>query len=76
MPRRLGHTAGDKIQLFRVLFPSWRFFDRLGDTPQLYSRTAPEGRELGDWSPSVHPTAFVHPDAVLIGDVSLLDGIQ
>lgn len=27
--------------------------------------------QLGDWSPSVHPTAFVHPDAVLIGDVTI-----
>lgn len=24
---------------------------------------------LGDRSPTIHPTAFIHPDAVLIGDV-------
>jgi carbonic anhydrase/acetyltransferase-like protein (isoleucine patch superfamily) len=26
---------------------------------------------LGDRMPSVHPTAFVHPDAVVIGDVTI-----
>jgi carbonic anhydrase/acetyltransferase-like protein (isoleucine patch superfamily) len=26
---------------------------------------------LGDRMPAIHPTAFVHPDAVLIGDVSV-----
>ena len=26
---------------------------------------------LGDLTPSIHPTAFVHPDAVIIGDVTI-----
>lgn len=26
---------------------------------------------IGDRTPTIHPTAFVHPDAVLIGDVSV-----
>jgi acetyltransferase-like isoleucine patch superfamily enzyme len=26
---------------------------------------------LGDLTPSIHPTAFVHPDAVVIGDVAI-----
>lgn len=26
---------------------------------------------LGDLAPTIHPTAFVHPDAVLIGDVRI-----
>jgi len=26
---------------------------------------------LGDWEPTIEPTAFVHPDAVVIGDVRI-----
>ncbi|MEZ5381368.1 MAG: gamma carbonic anhydrase family protein [Microthrixaceae bacterium] len=26
---------------------------------------------VGDWSPTIAPTAFVHPDAVVIGDVTI-----
>jgi len=26
---------------------------------------------LGDKSPTIHPTAFIHPDAVIIGDVTV-----
>lgn len=27
--------------------------------------------ELGEWKPTIDPTAFVHPDAVVIGDVRI-----
>ena len=49
MPPRIGHESG--FQVFRVLFPSWRFFDRLGDVAELYSRYAPADVELGGWKP-------------------------
>ncbi|MFA7553881.1 MAG: gamma carbonic anhydrase family protein [Spongiibacteraceae bacterium] len=31
---------------------------------------------LGDKRPKIHPTAWVHPDAVLIGDVRLAAGVS
>ncbi len=30
---------------------------------------------LGDRTPSIHPDAFIHPDAVIIGDVRRRRGV-
>ena len=40
------------VQLMRAFFPSWRFFDDIGDEPQLYLR-AGVGAALGEWQPAL-----------------------
>src|ERR1700749_3247026 len=40
------------VQLMRAFFPSWRFFDDIGDEPQLYLR-AGVGAALGEWRPAL-----------------------
>jgi hypothetical protein len=37
------------LQLFRVLIPSWRFFDVADPMPMLEFRMAPEGQGFGPW---------------------------
>lgn len=44
--------------------------DGLGTRPVPYSPRMPIYR-LGDLVPKIHPEAFVHPDAVIIGDVTV-----
>ena len=36
-------------QLFRVFFPSWRFFDEPGDEVELLARASVDVEELGSW---------------------------
>lgn len=43
----VGARALARLQLFRVLFPSWRFFDSAAPTPRLMVRTAQPGEPLG-----------------------------
>jgi hypothetical protein len=40
--------ASRRLAYFRVLFPSWRFFDELGGVPSLFYRTVQNG-EMGPW---------------------------
>lgn len=35
--------------ILRLLFPSWRLFDRLGTVPKLYVRVLPESDTDGPW---------------------------
>jgi hypothetical protein len=37
------------LKLFRVIIPSWRFFDELGDVSELFYRFGPESSKLGSW---------------------------
>jgi hypothetical protein len=37
--------------LFRAFFPSWRFFEDLGDAPTVFFRLCLENGEPGDWQP-------------------------
>jgi hypothetical protein len=39
----------------RVLFPSWRFFDRLGQVPRLEFRAGADPDALGPWQPALPP---------------------
>ena len=41
------------IQLFRALFPSWRFFEDSGRVPILYWRYSKDRSSLGDWVPTL-----------------------
>ncbi|HEX4457220.1 MAG TPA: hypothetical protein VIA18_04580 [Polyangia bacterium] len=40
------------VQLMRAFFPSWKFFDDIGDEPQLYMR-AGVSAALGEWEPAL-----------------------
>jgi len=66
------------VQQLRVFFPSWRFFEDLGEVPVLWARIGGDGsgtndgEDLGPWQRSL-PTAaprwwtlFVNPEANLI----------
>jgi hypothetical protein len=48
---RRSHLGSRALFLLRAFFPSWRFFEDLGDTPALLFRTAAEDSELGEWQP-------------------------
>jgi hypothetical protein len=37
------------VQLLRAFFPSWKFFDDIGDVPLLYVRVGATAETLGDW---------------------------
>ncbi len=37
------------IKLFRAFFPSWRFFDGVVSSPELYYRVSQNGESFGDW---------------------------
>jgi len=37
------------IQLFRVLLPSWKFFDRVASVPRLWVRFSQDGKSFSDW---------------------------
>jgi hypothetical protein len=45
-PRLVTHPL---VVRLRVLFPSWRFFDALGDVPVLSVRWGPAPDQLGRW---------------------------
>ncbi len=47
---RVTPVPGKAIFLFRAFFPSWRFFDKLGDVPLLEYRWGSDGGELGSWT--------------------------
>jgi len=44
-----SYFSGRAIYLLRAFFPSWRFFEDLGEMPTLYYRLRNEGQELGHW---------------------------
>lgn len=50
---------GRSWMLLRALFPSWRFFDRLGEVPRLWFRFVPgkEGAATGEWKECLAPEA-------------------
>ena len=39
------------VARLRALFPSWRFFDRVTESPRLLVRTGAPGARLGPWTP-------------------------
>lgn len=39
------------VQLMRAFFPSWKFFDDIGDEPQLWLRAG--AATLGEWEPAL-----------------------
>jgi hypothetical protein len=41
------------IQLFRVFFPSWKFFDVHFETPDLFVCISTDGATFGEWTPSL-----------------------
>ena len=50
-----------RVQLFRVLFPSWRFFDVMGETPTLYYRVASSSEDLGEWQAALEKPELRSP---------------
>jgi hypothetical protein len=62
----LGRRAVDSrsLALFRVLLPSWRFFEDIAPTPRLWCRVATHGDEFGPWrellqGPTRHAVALL-----------------
>ncbi|MEP7380176.1 MAG: hypothetical protein ABI910_00745 [Gemmatimonadota bacterium] len=54
LPRReVGHPL---LEIVRVLFPSWRFFDDVQTSPALLVRVAPGGEAFGAWRMLLVPT--------------------
>jgi hypothetical protein len=54
----LARTAPIKspvVQRLRAFFPSWRFFEDLGDVPVLLGRSGPSEAGLGPWVPLLPP---------------------
>ena len=45
------HRLFNTLQLFRPLFPSWRFFEDVTEIPIMFYRAAPAGGEFGEWQP-------------------------
>lgn len=45
------------FSLFRVLLPSWRFFEDLGPVPKLYCRVRSPQSEFSSWSLLLEPKA-------------------
>lgn len=43
------------MNLWRLLIPSWRFFDRAGDTAILYVRKDGKKPNENQWQPVLHP---------------------
>ncbi|MEW6056675.1 MAG: hypothetical protein AB1540_08675 [Bdellovibrionota bacterium] len=43
------HLPGRMINLLRAFFPSWRFFEDLGEVPVLFYRFRRKDQSLGDW---------------------------
>src|SRR4051812_5994815 len=41
--------AGKTIFMFRMFFPSWRFFDDIGHVPVLFYRKSTQGKEFEPW---------------------------
>jgi hypothetical protein len=70
------------LQLFRVLVPSWRFFDELGDINRLYYRYGADRDRLGKWmgyseEPKRNPgTLFLNPRGNLhLANIALLSDL-
>ncbi len=54
-------VPGRGIFLLRAFFPSWKFFDELGEVPALEFRFAIRGVELGPWiSAADRPRSRIH----------------
>jgi carbonic anhydrase/acetyltransferase-like protein (isoleucine patch superfamily) len=58
----LLHRRDDHLRYLAYLSANF-VAEPLGETVPLYA--------LGDRAPSIHPDAFIHPDAVVIGDVRI-----
>jgi len=43
------YFSGRVMNLFRSLFPSWRFFEELAEVPVLFYRTGATESSLGEW---------------------------
>ena len=41
------------LQLLRIFFPSWRFFEDIDEPPQLYYRTGTEPNSFTHWRPCI-----------------------
>ncbi len=50
---RTRYVPGRAIYLFRVLFPSWRFFEDLCELPVLYHRVRAADGAFGPWRKSL-----------------------
>ena len=46
---RPKYLADRRVQLLRVLYPSWRFFDEIDIVPVLFARHSNANGEFGDW---------------------------
>jgi hypothetical protein len=45
------HFSGKMIYLFRAFFPSWKFFEDIGEIPVLYYRVSDKEENDLDWQP-------------------------
>lgn len=42
-----------EMKLFRILFPSWRFFEGLTPIPKIFYRVSPNNKNYGEWLPLI-----------------------
>jgi hypothetical protein len=70
------------LKLFRVVIPSWRFFDELGDVSRLHYRFGSESSKLGPWilyseKPARNlGTLFLNPRGNLyLANIGLISGL-
>jgi hypothetical protein len=57
------HIDSRSLTLFRVLWPSWRFFEDIAPAPRLFGRVAARGEDFGAWrellpGPARRPSAL------------------
>lgn len=70
------------IHFFRVFFPSWKFFEDIGASPQLFYRLKQSSGDFGSWTPLIHKQPrhlshlFINPQILyLLSIQSLLQHI-
>lgn len=59
---RRSQLRSRALFLFRAFFPSWRFFEDLGDAPNVFFRLHSENNEPGEWQPCLEkiPRRWFH----------------
>lgn len=46
---KVTYLKSRTVYLLRAFFPSWKFFDDIGEVPVLFYRVSEDGRDFGGW---------------------------
>ena len=52
--KKSAQVQGRAFVLFRVLLPSWKFFEDLSEVPIIQYRIGPKDEEIGEWQELIH----------------------